>query len=136
MSEDLNLIPPSSTIPDPATEWIIEDVMPAHELTLFAGSPGVGKTGILLQIIPAIARAEPIWGHRTFGTQADLLHLLQIDPPERTTAGFLAISSVSPIPFPFHSALDQADEIDPALHHHPLGEESPSQPQAPPSSTG
>jgi len=43
----------------------IESLTPRHELSLFAGASGVGKTTLLLQAVAALQRGQPFFGMET-----------------------------------------------------------------------
>ena len=49
----------------PEREWVIEDWLPANELTLFTGEGGLGKSLVALQLAAAVAHGVPLFGRKT-----------------------------------------------------------------------
>ncbi len=55
--------PPGSL--SPHQEFLIDDLLPAREVSLIAGPSGAGKTTLLVQLIEWFRAGEPIFGKRT-----------------------------------------------------------------------
>jgi len=58
----------SVPLPDPRPwhQYVIDKIMPVRDVHLFAGPPGAGKTTVILQMLLALQKAEPVFGWRTF----------------------------------------------------------------------
>ena len=61
VSDDQALTPPTPPSDDP--EYIIDDIMPAHEIHLLGGPSGAGKTTLAFQMIMDIRSGRPVFGH-------------------------------------------------------------------------
>lgn len=48
------------------SEFLIEGILPAHEVHLFGGSSGSGKTTLLFQILSDWQRGNDVLGHKSF----------------------------------------------------------------------
>jgi hypothetical protein len=60
---------PSSPSPTPSPEadqFIVESILPAHELHLVAGPSGSGKTSLVFQTIDDWARTIPVFGYESY----------------------------------------------------------------------
>lgn len=55
------------------TEWIIDDVLPRHEVALIAGAWGSGKSFLALDMAGAVARGERWYGYPTQRTRVALV---------------------------------------------------------------
>jgi hypothetical protein len=53
----------------PPREWIIESVLPRRVVSLLAGSPGVGKTSLIIPTLADIQSGKTVFGHLTTPTQ-------------------------------------------------------------------
>lgn len=49
----------------PDREWVIDEWLPANELTLFTGEGGLGKSLVALQLAAAVAHGVPLFGRKT-----------------------------------------------------------------------
>lgn len=58
--------PPGDAAPAPVpSAEIVEGVLPSGQVHLFSGASGAGKTTVLAQLVAAIQRGEPFFGHAT-----------------------------------------------------------------------
>jgi hypothetical protein len=98
------------------SDHIIDKVMPSLEVHLFGGPPGIGKTQLMLQILPAIERGEMVFGHKARPTKCifvscdrgERAHLRRLD-----NLGITHWFPENPPPgvFPFYSGLTTNDNV-------------------------
>jgi hypothetical protein len=92
------------------SDHIIEGVMPSLEVHLLTGAPGIGKTSIMLQLLPMIERGERIFGYPSKPTKSVFIscdrseraHLRRLD--SLTIPHYDSESSQAGA-FPFYSGL-------------------------------
>lgn len=92
---------------------IVEGIMPSLEMDLVAGPPGIGKTQLMLQILPAIAKGERVFGYPTNPTKSVFV---SCDRGERSILRRLDHLGLPHYPdpgsFPFSSSLETKDGND------------------------
>jgi RecA-family ATPase len=62
---DSTTVTSTPTLPDSDPEYIIDNIMPAHEIHLLGGPSGAGKTTLAFQMIRDIREGRPVFGYAT-----------------------------------------------------------------------
>lgn len=63
-------------------DFLIDSILPAREVHLLGGSPGVGKTTFLIQFLDWFRKGEPVFGFRTHPEKGGVLYISCDRSPE------------------------------------------------------
>jgi hypothetical protein len=92
-------------------EHIVPGIMPSREVHLICGPPGIGKTTLCLDLLPAIERGDLILGYsRAIPTKSVFV---SCDRSEGAHLRRLDSLGIPHAEFPFFSGLDIRDDNDP-----------------------
>lgn len=56
----------SRPLVDPASRFLIDQILPKHSIHLIGGSSGAGKTRLIFPLIDKWSKGEDIWGHKSY----------------------------------------------------------------------
>lgn len=91
-----NMIPQSITLSDiehdiQEQEWLVQDIVPLHALTMFSANPGSGKSTFVYDVISAITNGTN-W-HDRFTMHGDVLYVMLEDNAEKIVKGMRGVKA-------------------------------------------
>lgn len=91
-----HIVPQSITLSDIESdvqeqEWLVQDVVPLHALTMFSANPGSGKSTFVYDLIAAITNGIAWHGHETIS--GDVLYVMLEDNIEKIVKGLKGVKA-------------------------------------------